>query len=211
MIMHERNDSENSKLHYVDDDASNRARMVQVAVQLGHHCELYDGLEELAAHHPKLGIVILRDKPARGGGVVNALSRLEQMGIWLSVIAIGEVSEPRQIVEAIKAGALDYLSLPIDPLRLQRCLARISIEDQRASSLRRRRVEAQRRVGRLTVREGEVLDQLSFGQSNKAIARILGISPRTVEIHRANVMTKLEASSAAGVVRIAHDAGRIGV
>lgn len=196
------------KLHYVDADASDRARFAQIAMELGHHCELYDGLAEIAVHPPRLGILVLRDEPAMGVGVFNAIARLEQMGIWLSVLAIGEAPEPRTIVEAIKAGALDYLTLPLELPRFQRCLARISVEDQHTSIVRRRRVEAQERVNRLTAREGEVLDQLAFGQSNKAIARKLGISPRTVEIHRANMMSKLEASNAAGVVRIALDAGR---
>jgi FixJ family two-component response regulator len=209
MVSEEQPLAERLKLHYVDTDASDRARFAQIAMQLGHHCELYCGLAEIAVHPPRFGILVLRDEPATGAGVFNAIARLEQMGIWLSVLAIGEAPEPRTIVEAIKAGALDYLTLPLELSRLQRCLARISVEDQHTSIVRRRRAEAQERINRLTAREGEVLDQLAFGQSNKSIARKLGISPRTVEIHRANMMSKLEASSAAGVVRIALDAGRV--
>lgn len=194
-------------LHYVDSDVIERARFAKVALQLGHHCELYDNLNELAAHPPRIGFVVLRDVPVIGGGIVDAMRRLEEIGIWLSVIAVGEASEPAKIVEAIKAGALDYITTPVDVARLERCLSRTSVEDKHVSSLRRRRVEARDKLNRLTVRETEVLEILAAGHSNKAIARQLGISPRTVEIHRSNMMGKLEATHAAGAVRIALDAG----
>ncbi|MEE4213072.1 MAG: LuxR C-terminal-related transcriptional regulator [Parvularcula sp.] len=207
MVTDELPRTEKLKLHYIDHDPGSRARFVQIAMQLGHHCELYDDLAELTAHSPQAGILVLRDDPAIGGGLVNAIQSLDEMGIWLSVIAIGEDPQPQRIVDAIKAGALDYLTLPGDQLRLARCFSRISVEDKQNSSLRRRRVEAQRKISRLSERERQVLNQLVGGQSNKAIARALGISPRTVEIHRSNMMSKLEASHAVGAVRIALEAG----
>lgn len=161
MVSDERPLAERLKLHYVDADASNRARFEQIAIRLGHHCELYDGLAELAVHTPRLGILVLRGELTMGGDVVSAMARLEEMGIWLSVIAIGEASGSRTIVESIKAGALDYLTLPLDIPRLQRCLARISAGDQHISSLCRRRIEAQAMVDRLAAREAEVLNQLA--------------------------------------------------
>lgn len=193
-------------LHYIDNDISARARFAQAAMQLGHHCELYESLVELSVHLPRLGILVVRDDPALGGGIVDVIARLERLGIWLSVIGVADAPEPRRIVETIKAGALDYLALPLEAARLERCLARISPEDRQVSALRRRRIEAQQKISRLTSREGEVLAKLSSGLSNKGIARELGISPRTVEIHRANMMNKLEAAHAASAVRIALDA-----
>lgn len=194
-------------LHYVDSDVSERARFAQTAMHLGHHCELYDNLNELAAHPPRIGFIVLRNAPFVGDSIVDAMRRLEEIGIWLSVIAVGDASEPAQIVEAIKAGALDYITAPVDVARLERTLARASREDKHAASLRRRRVEARDMVNRLTVRETEVLECLAAGHSNKAIARELRISPRTVEIHRANMMSKLGVTHPAGAVRIALDAG----
>lgn len=194
-------------LHYVDNDVAERARFAQVALELGHHCELYESLNELAAHPPRMGFVLLRDTASIGGGIVEAVRRLEDIGIWLSVVAVGDEPDPTKIVEAIKAGALDYITTPIDAARLERSLARTSIEDKHVSSLRQRRAAARDKVKKLTNRETDVLELLAAGHGNKSIARELGISPRTVEIHRANMMTKLEASNAGMVVRIAMDAG----
>ncbi|AOL95385.1 regulatory protein, luxR family [Porphyrobacter sp. LM 6] len=109
---------------------------------------------------------------------------------------------PNRIVEAIKAGALDYLALPLDPERFTRSLARIAHEAEQFGMARRRMIEARDRIATLSVREREVLDWLAEGSSNKAIARELDISPRTVEIHRANMMTKLGARHAAEAVRL---------
>lgn len=196
-------------LHYIDANVRERASFAQIVIQLGHHCELYESLHELSLHVPRQGILFVRDDPVIGGGIVSAIASLDQLGVWLSVVGVAEAPEPRRIVETIKAGALDYLTLPLDYGRLERCLARISLEDKQTASLRRRRIEAQEKIGRLTSREGEVLEKLSAGLSNKAIARELGISPRTVEIHRRNMMSKLEASHAASAVRVALEARRV--
>jgi len=130
------------------------------------------------------------------------LERLSRLGIWLPVIAVDEEPRPGRIVEAVKAGALDYLALPLDPERFARCLFRIEKEAEVFGAARRRMIEARDRISSLSVREREVLDWLTEGSSNKVIARELDISPRTVEIHRANMMHKLGARHAAEAVRL---------
>ncbi len=189
------------KLHYVDGDTKGRAQFAQIALALGNHCELYDDLSELSTFLPSHGIIIMRDNSC-AEGVATALQMLEQLGNWLPIIVAGSKPVPAKIVEAIKAGALDYLSLPIECERLERTLARTVNEAERVTSVRRKKVEAQARIKKLSQRESQVLDLLFEGQSNKIIARHLDISPRTVEIHRSNMMAKLETKHAAGAVRI---------
>lgn len=130
------------------------------------------------------------------------LDRLSRLGIWLPLIAVENDPRPGRIVEAIKGGALDYLSLPLDPDRFERCLTRIEKEAEVFGAARRRMIEARDRIASLSVREREVLEWLAQGSSNKVIARELDISPRTVEIHRANMMHKLGARHAAEAVRL---------
>ena len=205
------NQSHNLKiaLHYVDDDIKSRAQFSQIATELGYHCELYDDLHELLDYSPHHGLIIFRDAPDNAHPVSRVFEEIQKSGMWLAVIIVGHSPEPAQIVEAIKAGALDYLSLPIDATQLQRRLARSADEAIRISNLRRESVEAQRLIEKLSARENEVLTLLSDGHSNKAIARELGISPRTVEIHRANMMDKLGATHSARAVRIKLDAERL--
>ena len=119
-----------------------------------------------------------------------------QIGLYLS-----------QVVEAIQAGALDFLQLPLTEDELRRMIAHVHSDAGRHAEARRRLIDARRRIGTLSRREREVLDWLSEGCSNKAIARELEISPRTVEIHRANMMDKLGANHAAEAVRLRLEAG----
>ncbi len=188
-------------LHFIDSSSRHRAELSRAGFALGHHCEVYGDLNDLAVHPPREGIIVARDA-VEEGGVAVILERLSKLGVWLPLIAVEEQPRPGRIVEAIKAGALDYLSMPLDPERFARCLTRIEKEAEIFGAARRRMIEARSRISSLSNREREVLDWLAEGSSNKVIARQLDISPRTVEIHRANMMTKLGARHAAEAVRL---------
>ncbi len=193
--------SRKASLHFIDSNSRHRAELARVGFQLGHHSEVYGDLSELSVHPPREGIIIARDLPEEGG-VAMILERLSRLGIWLPLIAIDADPRPGRIVEAIKAGALDYLTLPLDSARFERCLARIEREAEVFGAARRRMIEARDRIASLSSRERQVLEWLAEGSSNKVIARELDISPRTVEIHRANMMHKLGARHAAEAVRL---------
>ena len=190
-----------SSLHFIDADSRQRAELAKIGFSLGHHSEVYGELSELLAHPPCEGIIVARDT-AEAGGVSVILDRLSKLGIWLPLIAFERQPRPGRIVEAIKAGALDYLSLPLDTDRFERCLGRIEKEAELFGRARRRMIDARGRISSLSAREREVLDWLAEGSSNKVIARELDISPRPVEIHRANMMSKLGARHAAEAVRL---------
>lgn len=188
-------------LHFIDSNTRNRAELARVGFELGHHAEVYGDLAELGIHPPRDGILIVRDNQEEGG-IKALVERLGKMGVWLPLIAVDHDPQADRIVEAIKAGALDYLSLPLDPHQVEQCLNQISDEAAEFSEARRRMIEARARISNLSNREREVLEWLVEGSSNKVIARQLHISPRTVEIHRANMMNKLGARHAAEAVRL---------
>lgn len=193
--------SERHILHFVEPDQRQRADLARIAFGLGHHAEVYADLAELADHPPQRGIVAVRDAPP-AMGVAETLDFLARAGIWLPLIMIDVAPSTARVVEAIKAGALDYLALPLDAGRLGELLSGLDEETRAHTEARRRMIEARSRIEVLSARERQVLDWLSQGCSNKAIARELAISPRTVEIHRANMMAKLGASHAAEAVRL---------
>lgn len=188
-------------LHIVDADSRSRAEQARIVFELGHHAEVYSDLEELFSRPPRDGVIIVRQGFLEDG-IKALMDRMADRGIWLPVIASEIDPQTDAVVQAMKEGALDYLRLPLDELRLARSLDQVLREATAHTEARRKLVEARRRVERLSKREREVLDWLSQGFSNKNIARQLGISPRTVEIHRANMMEKLQASHSADAVRL---------
>jgi FixJ family two-component response regulator len=192
-------------LHFVEADSQVRAELVRTGYAIGHHCEIYADMSELAAHPPRSGLIIVRDQ-AETGGIAAVLDRLLSLGIWLPVVAMGFQPNASNIVQAIKDGALDYMVLPLKPDRLSKAIAKVSREAGDVSALRQRVLVARSRLSNLSGREREVLEGLTNGGSNKEIARILSISPRTVEIHRANMMNKLGARHAAEAIRISLEA-----
>jgi FixJ family two-component response regulator len=134
--------------------------------------------------------------------LAELFDRLGEQGLWVPLIVCEEEPRIERVVAAIKGGALDDLQLPLEAGRLARSLARVVEEADAHGRARQHLVEARWRVARLSRREREVLELLAVGNSNKLIARELSISPRTVEIHRSNMMTKLGAAHAAEAVRL---------
>lgn len=172
---------------------------------MGHHCEIYSNIAEFVSVLPTEGIVLVRDE--ENGKPVSMVRNLADRGAWLPVVATSADPRPGRVVEAIKNGAFDYLRLPLREDRLQKAVVRILEEAQSYILARRKITEARNRIASLSPREREVLDWLTEGRSNKMIAHELRISPRTVEIHRANMMNKLGAHHPAEAVRICIEAG----
>jgi two-component system response regulator FixJ len=130
-----------------------------------------------------------------------------QAEVALPVGAYAEEPSSSDVVEAMLAGALGYLKWPFDERELNVTLKRVSNEAARTLNRRRAVCDATSRVNALSRREKQVLTGLIGGLSNRAIAQTLAISPRTVEIHRSNMMNKLRARSVADAVRVGLYAG----
>ena len=187
--------------HIVALTSVERAEQARACYALGYHAEIYGNYEELIAARPYRGVVLAEDMIERGG-VGALLAGMAARGFWLPVIATAALADPHRVVEAVRAGALDYLPLPLQREPLFAALETAVAEGQAMGGAQRQAVQARARLATLTPRESEVLDLLVAGSSNKTIARELQISPRTVEIHRANMMAKLDAHHTADAVRL---------
>lgn len=188
-------------VHIVALSSLERAEQARACYALGFHAEIYGNYEELVAARPSRGLALAEDIPERGG-IAALVAAMSTHGMWLPIVATSVAADPRRVVEAVRRGALDYLTLPLDAARLQTALDTAVAEGQTRGSAQRQAVNARAKLATLTARETEVLDLLVAGSSNKTIARELEISPRTVEIHRANMMSKLGAHHAADAVRL---------
>ena len=121
---------------------------------------------------------------------------LERMGCTQPVIFISGNGDVRSSVHAMKAGALDFLTKPFDEMELLSAVQRALVRDRQMR-------QSRERLATLTPREREVFDQVVEGRLNKQIAASLGISEKTVKVHRSRVMEKTAARSTAELVRLA--------
>ena len=147
-------------------------------------------------------IVVLNAGGESGEGLA-ALRRLKAMHTGMPVFAIADEPEVDLAVAAMKAGANEFFKKPLDTERLMRAVRDALRRDVHLGAMQggRRPIEI-RGFAQLTPREREVLQLITNGQSNKEAGRELGISPRTVEVHRARVMEKLGARNTADLMRI---------
>lgn len=191
-------------VHVVADEAQQRATMARIILASGHHAEVYNDAEELVDHHPTGGIVLVHESGKLGASVVCLA--LSKNALWLPVIGFGIEVGASRIVAGMKAGAMDYLVGPVSAVTVIAKLQECATEATAVSEIRGRRAAARSVLARLSDRERQVLDLLATGLSNKEMARELGISPRTIEIHRMKMMGKIGATSGACAVRIRIDA-----
>jgi two-component system response regulator FixJ len=146
---------------------------------------------------------ILLDIRMPGMDGLEVQAALRDKGITLPVIIMTGHGDVTLAVQAMKAGALDFIEKPFEKAVLLSALEHGIDRLKRSAANVERADEAAVRLQALTPRERDVLDGLAKGLPNKTIAYDLGISPRTVEIHRANLMSKLEVKSLSEALRIA--------
>lgn len=187
-------------IHIIEANDSLRASTFRMLKGLGYHCEIYATVAELIEFRPTSGIVLKHEY--RGGNTVAGVAaRLRSAGIFLNIAGCSEEPEVRAVVNAMRAGALDYLAMPFDTQQLSEVLESLADVNEAQCRENHEKAEATARLARLSGREREVLELVAKGASNKEAARKLDISPRTVEIHRMKMMGKLGVASAAQAVR----------
>lgn len=191
-------------VHLVDDDEAIRRSVGFMLKTSGFHVRTYESGVELLKAAPNLepGCVLLDIRmPAMDGLEVQAA--LRDKGVTLPVIIMTGHGDVSLAVQAMKAGAVDFIEKPFEKAVLLSAIEHGVERLKKSAADLDRADEAAVRLQALTPREREVLDGLAKGLPNKTIAYDLGISPRTVEIHRANVMSKLSVRSLSEALRIA--------
>jgi FixJ family two-component response regulator len=192
-------------VHVIDPNPARRAKIARELYSPSIHAEIYESVEELLNRAPTHGSLLIADQePA---DAEESLEELWSQSSYLPAAFYSEHPSPQRIVEAMLSGALDYLEWPFSSETLDRSVRRLQQQGDQAAKAMRRKAEARQLVATLTPRERDVLVGLLEGESNKGIAKKLGLSPRTVEIHRGNMMARLNAQSTSDAVRIGIYAG----
>lgn len=150
---------------------------------------------------------IVSDVRMPGISGTELLAKLKDAGIEAPVIVITGHGDVALAVEAMKLGAFDFIEKPFDDSTIVAAVEAALREGDRRQQNEAGKADVIARLATLSQRERQVLDGLVAGQPNKIIAYDLGISPRTVEVYRANVMSKMEAGSLSDLVRMALLAG----
>jgi two-component system, LuxR family, response regulator FixJ len=197
-------------VHVIDDDEALREslafllRAAQLEVKSFPSARAF--LDELPDE--SLGCVITDVRMPDISGI-DLLRRLKELKIGVPVIVVTGHGDVALAVEAMKIGAADFFEKPFDD-DLLLASVRSALREQEGQKKRyAERAEIESRVAALSPRERDVLGGLIEGRANKQIAFDLGISPRTVEIYRANLMNKMQADSLSDLVRMALVAGML--
>lgn len=195
-----------TRLLVVDGDFRRRAAIAHCLADSALHAEPFEDAGELIAANPREGIVLAHDD---ADAIAALLQHMGKSGNWLPIIAYAPEPAPSQIVEAVLAGAVDYLTWPLTREAIEAGAATARLRADAQAGTRLREAVARSRIERLTKREREVLSGVADGLSNRMIGEKLAISPRTVEIHRANMLNKMGASHTSEAIRIAIEASLV--
>jgi len=196
------------KVYVVDDHEAVRDSLQALLVSAGWDAETFaSGDEFLAAFDPSSRGCLLLDLRLPDINGIELQKRLTEQGSQLRTIMISGHGDVPMAVMAMKAGAVDFIEKPYTDDVILKCVEQNLAQSRHATEAAGTVEEIHHRVDQLTPREREVLEALLHGHANKMIAYQLGISRRTVEIHRARVMAKMEAKSLSHLIRMALAAG----
>ncbi len=195
--------SDTPVVYIVDDDEAVRDSVAVLLSSHGYSVESFGRPKEFlrAAKPHSRGCALLDVRLPELSGI-EVLEKLSEAGVRLPVVMITAYGDVPLAVSAMRAGAVDFLEKPYAEEDLLASIAEALARQQKEKSDEGETALVASRVATLTPRELEVLDLLVAGKQNKQIAYDLGISPRTVEIHRARVMEKMAATNLSHLVRM---------
>lgn len=195
-------------VHVIDDDQAVRDSLAFLLQSVRLAVTVHDSASSFLKILPTIqGGCIVTDIRMPGITGIELLRRVGELKIQTPVIVVTGHGDVPLAVEAMKLGAFDFLEKPFDDEAIIKAVKLALKRSQQVEQQSSDRQDIAKRVASLTNRERDVLDGLLAGHSNKVIAADLEISPRTVEIYRANVMTKMHAASLSELVRMAIVAG----
>ena len=194
----------------IDDDDALRDSLAFLLSSVGIEATSYDSAAAFL-NDPQRAMsgCIITDVRMPGMSGIDLLRKLKSDGVAVPVIVMTGHGDVPLAVEAMKLGAFDFIEKPFDDDALLASVRGALGVQEKNSREESQRQEIENRLTQLSTRERQVLDGLVAGQANKMIAYELGISPRTVEIYRANVMTKMQANSLSDLVRMALVSGTL--
>ena len=186
----------------IDDDVAMRTSLAWLIESAGRPVETYATAEEFLVEYApdQVGCLIV-DLRLPGMSGVALLRELVSRGSSIPMILLTGYGETGTAVQALKLGAFDFIEKPFDMSLLDRVHKAIE-HHERVFRLNQQRAEERKRLDELTNREREVMELVVEGRANKVIALDLGLSEKTVEVHRSRVMHKLNVQSVADLVRL---------
>ena len=191
-------------VHVVDDDVDVRKSLGFLLATADFAVRLYESATAFLATEPKeVEGCIVTDVRMPGIDGIEFLRQLKSRGLSVPVIVMTGHADVALAVQAMKEGAADFIEKPFDDQILLDSLRSALNHRSHPIAAHPQSTEIRKNLATLSERERQVLDGLVSGLPNKTIAYDLGISPRTVEIHRANVMSKMGAGSLSHLVRMA--------
>jgi two-component system response regulator FixJ len=194
-------------VHVVDDDEAVRDSVAFLLRSAQIEVETYDSAVAFLGKAGGATGCVLTDVRMPEMSGIELMRRLKELAIRLPVIVMTGHGDVPLAVEAMKAGAVDFIEKPFNDDAMLGAVRAALARGEAVGKREAERAEIEQRLSGLSGREHEVLLGLVRGQPNKIIAHELGISPRTVEIYRANVMAKMNAPSLSDLVRMALIAG----
>jgi len=202
--------SQSGKVYVIDDDPAMRDSLDFLLGSAGFNVRLFDSAGAFLRGLPEMEAgCVVTDIRMPGIDGIELLRQLHSTSSArkLPVIIMTGHGDVPLAVEAMKLGALDFLEKPFEDERLVSMIETALSQTNAGSKSEAMTVDIASRVASLTPRERQVMQGLVAGQSNKVIAKDYDISPRTVEVYRANVMTKMQAGNLSELVRFAIRAG----
>lgn len=192
-----------NKLNVLDEDFRRRAKIYQDSSQHFAHVEIFESLEELKAAWPSDGVILAHDSKGKLGDVIQAMSSTRKC---LPLLAYSENPACRNVVDAVTSGCCDYFEFPFE---MGQVVERINTQNRNIRIVFAKfllKCEAKKLISTLSERQKEVLFSSSRGKTSKEVGEELGISARTVEVHRSDILRKFKMKNFRNAMRTVYDA-----